>query len=104
MMMQEHSENQINIYGHPLRETACSSNLLWLKRDTWGASVLIAIGDAVYRSGKRAGRNEKRQQQQRRREQPGSVDDNQRRCRSQDGTGEVERETNRRRGREVEAS
>lgn len=36
-------------------------------------------------------------------EQPGSVDDNQRRCRNQDG--EVKsRGTNRRQGREVEAS
>lgn len=36
-------------------------------------------------------------------EQPGSVDDNQRWCRSQDRE-EVEEGTNRRRGREVEAS
>lgn len=53
------------------------------KTDTW-ASALIAIGNTMYRSGKRAGEMRK-DNSNNAGEQPGSVDDNQRRCRSQDG-------------------
>jgi len=56
----------------------------------------------MYRSGKRAGEMRK-DNSNNAGQQPGSVDDNQRRCRSQDRE-KMEGETNRRRGREVEAS
>lgn len=64
--------------------------------------MLVAIGDAVYRSGKRAGEMRK-DNSNNTGKQPGSVDDNQRRCRNQDG-GVRGGGTNRRQGREVEAS
>lgn len=73
------------------------------KTDTWRhVAALVAIGDAMYRSGKRAGEMRK-DNSNNAGEQPRSVDDNQRWCRSQDRE-EAKEGTNRRRGREVEAS
>ncbi|TGZ47506.1 hypothetical protein DBV15_00009 [Temnothorax longispinosus] len=102
MKIQAHSENQINVCGYPSRERACSSNLLRLKRIPGRRRSLLSVTLYMYRSGKRAGEMRK-DNSNNAGEQPGSVDDNQRRCRSQDG-GEVEGEINRRRGREAEAN